>query len=123
MTKRKLLDGLLLGLKLLLPVLTLIPLVFCSWRLVESRMEDLANMGNKGYHSGTGLYLFASHTLLFGANAVLAIIGGLGLFAAWKHKSCPKHRENMKTFRWLTIAPAISQAAYVLVNLAVMAIK
>ena len=123
MTKQKILDGILLCLKILLPVLILIPLVFLSWRLVEIRLEDLANLGKEGYHSGTGLYLFAAHVLLLCANGVFAVLGGIGLFVAWKYKSCPKHRQNVKTFRWLTVAPAISQVTFVLVNLIVMAIK
>lgn len=123
MTKQKILDGILLCLKILLPVLILIPLVFLSWRLVEIRLEDLANLGKEGYHSGTGLFLFAAHVLLLCANGVLAIVGGIILFIAWRYKSSPKHRQNVKTFRWLTIAPAISQVTFVLVNVVVMAIK
>lgn len=123
MTKQKILDGILLCLKVLLPILILIPLMFVSWRLVEIRLEDLANLGNESYHSGTGLFLFAAHILLLCANGVLAVLGGICLFVAWRYKSSPKHRQNVKIFRWLTIAPAISQVTFVLVNVVVMAIK
>jgi hypothetical protein len=123
MTKRKILDGFLLCMKLLLPVLILLPLVFVSWRLVEVRLEDLANLGNEGYHSGTGLFLFAAHVLLLCTNGVLAGIGGICLFIVWRYKSSPKHRQNVRTFRWLTVAPAISQVLYVVVNILVLRIK
>ena len=121
--KRRVWGGVLLCLKILLPILIVIPLAFFSWRLVETRLEDLANMGNNGYHSGTGLYLFASHILLLGANAVLTAVGCIGLLIAKKHKTSPRQKQNVKAFRWLAIAPAISQVIYVAVNAIVMAIK
>ena len=121
--KRRVWGGVLLCLKILLPILIVIPLAFFSWRLVETRLEDLANMGNDGYHSGTGLYLFASHILLLGANAVLTAVGCIGLLIAQKHKTSPRQKQNVKAFRCLAIAPAISQVIYVAVNAIVMAIK
>ena len=58
MKKNKALDILLWCLKIILPILILIPLVFLSYRLVEGHLEDLENIGNDGYHSGMGLYIF-----------------------------------------------------------------
>ena len=75
MKKPKALDILLWCLKIILPILILIPLAFFTYRLIEGHIEDLANVGTEGYHSGMGLYVFASHVVLFAANAVLTIIG------------------------------------------------
>ena len=68
MKKIKILDIVLLIVKIVLALLILIPLVFCSYNLIGVLAEDLANVGNEGYHSGTLFYLFASHVILLGAN-------------------------------------------------------
>ena len=52
-------------LKILIPLAVLLPVVYFSYSLVQGRLEDLANLDTEGYFSGTGLYLFASHILLF----------------------------------------------------------
>ena len=54
MKQNKVLDILLLCLKIILPALLLIPLAFFTYRLVECRMDDIANAGVEGYHSGMG---------------------------------------------------------------------
>ena len=116
MKKPKALDILLWCLKIILPILILIPLVFLSYRLVEGRLEDLANIGTEGYHSGMGLYIFASHTLLLAANVILTILGCIGLVIANKYKSSPTQRKNIITFKCLALAPLCSQILYLLVN-------
>jgi hypothetical protein len=116
------LDVFLLCLKILLPILILIPLVFFTYRLTEGRMSDIANAGNDDYHSGLGLYIFASHMLLFIANVILAVIGAIGLLIATKYKTCPIQRKNIIAFRCLAIAPLCSQMLYVLINMIVMSI-
>ena len=123
MKKPKALDILLWCLKIILPILILIPLVFLSYRLVEGRLEDLSNIGNDGYHSGMGLYIFASHTLLLVANAILTILGCIGLVIAKKYKSSPTQRKNIITFRCLALAPLCSQILYVLINAIVLNVR
>lgn len=120
MKQLKALDILLLCMKIILPILILIPLVFFSYRLFESRMSDLANIGDDSYHSGTGFYIFVSHMVLFVANVILTIIGCIGLLIAKKYKACPTQKKNMITFRCLALAPVVSQFMYVIVNLIVM---
>lgn len=120
MKKGKIVDAVLLCLKILLPVLIMIPLIFFSYRLIEGRLEDLANVGNQHYHSGLGLYLFASHAVLLGANAVLAILGGAGWVIAAKCKDTPAHTGNVKVFRYLTFSPLFSEVAYVWVTVLVL---
>ena len=114
------LDVFLLCLKILLPILILIPLVFFTYRLTEGRMSDIANAGNDDYHSGLGLYIFASHMLLFIANVILAVIGAIGLLIATKYNTCPIQRKNIIAFRCLTLAPLCSQVLYILINVIVM---
>lgn len=114
---------LLLCLKIILPILILIPLVFLSYRFVEIRMEDLASIGDESYYSGVGLYIFASHILLFIANAILTVMGSIGLIISKKYKSCTIQRQNIITFRCLALAPLGSQILYVLVNLIVINIR
>ena len=120
MNKKKMLDIFLLCLKIILPILILIPLVFFSYRLIEGRIEDIANIGNEGYHSGIGLYIFLSHIVLFGINVVLLIIGCVGLLVSKKYKSSPMQKNNVITFRYLSFAPIISQLLYVVINLIVV---
>lgn len=120
MGKRKILDIILLCLKIILPILILIPLVFFSYRLIEGRIEDIANIGNEDYHSGMGLYIFLSHLVLLGANVVLLIIGCIGLLVSRRYTSSPVQKNNILTFRCLAFAPVISQLLYVVINLIVM---
>lgn len=120
MKKHRVLDIILLILKIILPILIAIPLVFVSYRLIEGRIEDLKNIGNESYHSGLGLYIFASHVLLLAANAILFVLGGAGLIIAIQYKSCPKRRKNIKAFICLTAAPILSQWLYLLINIIVV---
>lgn len=120
MKKPKALDILLWCLKIILPILILIPLAFFTYRLIEGHIEDLANVGTDGYHSGMGLYVFASHVVLFAANAVLAIIGAIGLLIAKTHKASPAHKKSVITFRCLALSPLCSQILYVLITIIVL---
>lgn len=120
MKKDKILNVLLLSLKIILPIFIIVPLVFFSYRLIEGRLSDIANIGNDDYHSGIGLYIFLSHMVLFAANVILTVIGAIGLLIAKKHKSCPAHKKNVITFRCLALAPIGSQLLYVLINFIVM---
>lgn len=120
MKKHIVLDILLWCLKIILPILILIPLVFVSYRLVDCHIEDLAYRGSEGYHSGMGLFLFAAHVLLLGANAVLTLVGIIGLIIAKLYKSTSKHRKNVITFICLSLAPLCSQCLYVLINIIVL---
>ena len=120
MKKHIILDILLWCLKIILPILILTVLVFVSYRLVEGHLDDLANRGTEGYHSGMGLYLFASHVLLLAANAVLTLVGIIGLVIAKLYKGASKHRKNVITFIYLSLAPLCSQCLYVLINFIVL---
>ena len=120
MKKHRVLDIILLILKIILPILIAIPLVFVSYRLIEGRIEDIKNIGNESYHSGLGLYIFASHILLLAANAILFVLGGAGLIISMQYKSCPNRKRNVKTFIWLTVAPMMSQWLYLLINIIVV---
>lgn len=122
MKKLKILEIFLLCIKILLPILILIPLVFFSYGLVEGRMRDIANIGNEGYHSGIALYVYASNIILLGANLVLSLIGLSGWIIS-KNISCPIQKKNIVIFRCLTWAPLCSQLLYILINLIVLNIK
>ena len=123
MKKLKILEIFLLCIKILLPILIVIPLGFFSYRLVEGRMEDIANIGNESYHSGMGLYVFASNIVLLGANLVLSLIGLSGWIISKKYKSCPIQKKNIVIFRCLTWGPLCSQLLYILINLIVLNVK
>ena len=120
MSKDKVKNAVLLCLKIILPILLLIPLAFFTYRLIEGHIEDIANRGTEGYFSGMGLYVFASHVVLFAANAVLTIIGAIGLLIAKKHKASPAHNKNVITFRCLALSPLCSQILYVLITIIVL---
>jgi hypothetical protein len=114
MKKGKILDTVLLILKIVLVALLLFPLVFFTYRMIESQLFDLAHLGEPGFHSGTGLLVFASFILLAGMNLILVVLGALGWLTAAKCK------RSTKAFRVLTFAPIASQAAYLLISLLVM---
>ena len=120
MKKRRVLDIILLILKIVLPILVAIPLVFVSYRLIEGRIEDLENIGNEDYHSGLGLYILASNIILFVTNCVLAVIGGAGLLISVLYRSCLKRRRNIKTFICLSAAPILSCWLYALITIIVV---
>ena len=122
MKRIKIPDIVLHGIKVILALLILLLLVFFSYRLVEGRLEDLANADNPHYRGGLGLYIFASHIVLFGANIILTALGGICWLIAKKYKSSPLQRQHVSAFRWLTLAPLVSQLLYVLVNVLVMSI-
>ena len=113
MEKRKLfLEIVLWAVKLLLVVSILFPLIFFSYRMVEGRLSDLANAGDPSYHSGMGLYLFASHTVLFFWNICNSVVSGLGWLLTSKF-----YRKERAWFKALTFAPAVSQVLYLVGNL------
>jgi hypothetical protein len=118
--KDKILNAILLCLKILVPLLTLIPLAFFTYRMIEGHIEDLANRGNESYFSGMGLYMVASHVLLFAVNAVLAIIAAVGLLIATRRKPCPNHRKNVVTFHYILLTPVASQVLYVLLTVLIL---
>ena len=120
MKQRKSLDVFLLCLKIILPILLLIPLIFFSYRLIEGRIHDIANIGNEGYHSGIGLYMFLSHIVLLAVNAVLLIISLIGLIIAKKYKASPIQKKNVRAFVWLTLAPIANQLLYLIITMIVM---
>ena len=120
MSKDKVKNAVLLCLKIIIPILVIIPLAFFTYRLIEGHIEDIANRGTEGYFSGMGLYVFASHVVLFAANAVLTIIGAIGLLIAKKHKASPAHTKNVITFRCLALSPLGSQILYVLITIIVL---
>ena len=123
MKKHIVLDILLFCLKIILPILISLALATVSYKLVECHMEDLANIGNEGYHSGTGFYLFITHILLICANAVLTLVAVIGLVIAKLYKSTPKHRKNVITFKFLAFAPLCSHFLYVIINFIVASIN
>ena len=120
MRKNRLLDLFLRFFRILFPICILVPLVFFSYRLIDGRMEDLANIGNQDYHSGLGLFIFASHIVLFGINAILVLLGGIGWLVSQKCKSLPNQEQHILVFRFLTFAPMISHLVYCLINVIVV---
>lgn len=120
MKKYKVLEILLLCMRILLPILILIPLIFLSYQLIKVRMEDLANAGNDSYYAGSAFYIFASHVLLFAVDAVLTLVGGIGWIIAKAYKGSLHQRKHVTAFRCLTFAPVCAHVLYLLINLIVM---
>lgn len=105
-------------LKIALVVLILIPLVFFTYRLVEGHVHDLAAKDDPHYHSGIGLYVFASHVVLLAINAVFTVIIAIGLLITKKRSKSSMHTK--RAFRLLASAPFMSQILYVLITLIVL---
>ena len=120
MDRVKLIDFVLHCAKILLILLLLATLVFFSYRLVEGRLEDLAHQGDDGYHSGMGLYIFASHVVMLGIHAVLCILGLICRLIAQACRATPRRDKHVLAFRWLTLAPLLNQLAYVIVTVIVL---
>lgn len=123
MKQRKFLDVFLLCLKIILPILILIPLLFFSYRLIEGRIFEITHADEQlDPCGGMGLYIFLSHFLLLAVNAVLLIISLIGLVISKKYKASPIHKKNVRAFVWLTLAPIFSQLLYLGVTLITMSI-
>lgn len=122
MKKTKVLDVVLLVLKVLIPVVLLATVVFFSYRLIEGHILDLQHRGEESYHSGMGLYVFASHVVLAGVNAIMLIPCIAGLVIAHKHRGTPARDQNVRTFRALIFTPLLSQVLYFWVSLIVLSI-
>lgn len=120
--KTKVLDVVLLVLKVLIPVVLLAAVVFFSYRLIEGHIFDLQHRGEESYHSGMGLYVFASHVVLACVNAVMLIPCITGLVIAHKHRGTPARDQNVRTFRALIFTPLLSQVLYFWVSLIVLSI-
>ena len=88
-------------------------LAFFSYRLVEAYVSDWENSGDPGYHSGTGLYYFASFILLFACNIGIIVLNSIASLILCFYKSCPKRRNKLKFFHWCYIAPVANQTFYI----------
>ena len=115
MNKKMIIEIVLWAVKLLLLASILFPLIFFSYRMVEGRLSDLANAGDPHYHSGMGLYLFASHAVLFFWNICNSVAAGIGWLLTSKF-----YRKERVWFKILTFAPAVSQVLYLVGNLIVL---
>jgi hypothetical protein len=115
MKKGKLCDIILLCLKIILPILIAVQLLFFSYRLIEGRLFDVAHLGEDGYFSGTGLYFVLSALVLLAVNAFCTLLGIVGLVIAVKHKTAPARKKNITFLAILSLAPIGSQILYGLI--------
>lgn len=123
MKQRKSLDVFLLFLKIILPILLLIPLIFFSYQLIDGRIWELSHIENREpCNPGMALYAIVTHIILLGINTVLLIISIIGLIIAKKYKASPIHKKNVRAFVWLTLAPVFSQLLYLGVTLITISI-
>lgn len=120
MKKYKALDVLLLCVKILIVIFLLVPFLFCSYQLIRVALEDLANAGSDGYYSGLGLYLFASHVVLFLINAGLTLMSILGLIIAKKYKRSLIQNKNVLDFKRLTFTPLCCEILYILITVIIL---
>lgn len=97
-----------------------LPFLFCSYQLIRVALEDLANAGSDGYHSGLGLYLFASHAVLFFINAGLTLMSILGLIIVKKYKSSFIQNKNVLDFKRLSFAPLCCEILYILISVIIL---
>lgn len=99
MKQRKALDVFLLCLKIILPILLLIPLIFFSYQLIDGRIWELSHIENREpCNPGMALYAIITHIILLGINIVLLIISIIGLIIAKKYKASPIHKKNVRAF-------------------------
>ena len=121
MKQRKALDVFLLCLKIILPILLLIPLIFFSYQLIDGRIWELSHIENREpCNPGMTLYAIITHIILLGINIVLLIISLIGLIIAKKYKASPIHKKNVRAFVWLTLAPITNQLLYLIITMIVM---
>lgn len=112
--KEKVLDCVLLILKLLLPLLLLIPLVIFSVGLIETRLFDLSHLGEAGYHSGYMFYFFATTLLLLAINVGVLVLTGVARLIVAFCKESPKKERHARFFHLFFWAPPANQLLYVL---------
>lgn len=116
MKENKGLEFILLFLKIALPIAMLLPVIFFSVELVETRIFDLENVGNSSYHSGYSFYLFASSLVLLMVNGGVFLFAGIGFLVACLYKSCPTRRKKIRCSVWLMAAPFLNQLLYFLIS-------
>lgn len=116
MKENKGLEFILLFLKIALPIAMLIPVIYFSFELVETRIFDLENAGDSGYYSGYAFYLFVSSLILLMVNGVVFLLAGIGLLVACLYKSCPTRKKKIRCSIWLMVAPFLNQLLYFLIS-------
>ena len=116
MKENKLLEFILLFLKIALPIAMIIPVIYFSFDLVEIRIFDLEHAGISGYYSGYGFSLFASSLVLLIMNGVVFLFAGIGLLVAYLYKECPTRKKKIRCSIWLMVAPFLNQLLYFLIS-------
>ena len=120
MNKVKFFDAVLQLLKVVFSFLILASFLFLTYQLINVKLEDVANAGNDGYHSGTGLYIFASHVAYLYIDVIFFILGVICWLISKIYKSSPNQNKNISSFRFLTFAPLISHLLYLVLNIVVI---
>ena len=100
-------DVVMLCLMILLSALILIPLMICSEAIVSNLIEDYVNVGNEGFHSGTGQTFFVSQLFLTCWNVLMTLCGLVCTLIAALHRS--ESRKNVIAFVCISAAPFLSQ--------------
>ena len=121
--KEKIKCTVLLLIKITLVILILLALAFFTYRLIEGHIHDLNAKYDPHYHSGMGLYIFASGIVLLVINAILTVIAIIGFLIAERRNKSQTPPKKALTFRHLAIAPWVSQALYVAITFIVINIK
>lgn len=105
-------------LKILLIVAMILPMIFFSYRLIESRISDIQNAGDEGYHSGYGLLFFLTGLVMLIVNGSVFLVCGITLLLLFlsgrKYQGRPK---AMTWFSWFAIAPLANQMLYLLIGI------
>lgn len=113
MKKVKLIDVFLDALKALFVAVLAVPTLFLIYRLFESRLQDIANIGNDSYHSGFGLLAFLSAIFLAIVGLCVLALIGISILITRLSKATQRKQSHTRFFLWMLIAPPSNMILYI----------
>ncbi len=114
--KNKSLDILLLILKIIIPLLMIVPLVFFTYLSIVNRIDYLEAIklyGEPPGHYGMAEFLYA--LIVFFINVGVFVITALCLLTAHLFKTSQKRDKHMKFFSWMLLAPIADTVLFSLI--------
>lgn len=122
MKGNKALEIVLLILKILIPVVLIVPLIFFSYRMVDMQMEHLEHAVHHDACGGMGLFLFAALAFNLAVIVLALALNIIGLLIACAYKSSPKHKKHIIYFACMFASPVVQIGCYLAISAIVTSI-
>ena len=120
--KRRFIDIFLDILKAVYIAALAVPSAFLFYRATESRIYDIAHIGDESYHSGLGLLVFLSILFLIIVGLCVLLLIGLAILMTRLSKTTQRKKSHTRFFLWLLLAPPANVFTYVIATLLMFSI-